>query len=217
MSSPSDIDMEPKPPDNGPQPTVKASFRDTLLGNKDTDLDKMKLPSESMELANSDHPQKELHAGNLGNQNKDAKPPQAPVNSMEKQDAHGSQISNQIVFQSKALSQSQSPNARKKRHRTEPPAKDVSSSGSQPLLTLPKAKNLSVEDANTFSFHPHGIKTMMNVEVLSSNRMRFRDEDDPVGSPSSKSIMEGQAMDSKDQGMDHNPDVVMEAASVPNQ
>ncbi|KAJ1390358.1 putative Transposon TX1 [Sesbania bispinosa] len=263
MASPSDTNMELKPPDNTPQATVKASFRDTLIGNKDTGLARERVDlisnnlfrieheegnrlkprcyvsSNAMDSANSAHPQEDLHGdwlvvtrvkknknrtqgkgalvtGSMGHRNTDAKATQAPATSVAKQNASVSPNS-RIVFQSKALPQPPSPNSRKKRHRTEPPAKEVSSSESQPSLTVPKAKSISVEDSNTFTFHPHGIQTMMNVEVLSSNRLRFRDEDDPVGFPSSKATMEGQDMASSTQGLEHIPDAVMEAENVPVQ
>ncbi|KAJ1419999.1 hypothetical protein SESBI_14746 [Sesbania bispinosa] len=213
------MDMEPKPPDIGSQPSGKASFRDTLLGNKNNGaqrekidlisnnlfreaklsvaLDKDKPSSEDMEVANSSYTQEDLHVITVDNQN-----------------IQGSQNSGQIVFQSKVVPQPNSPNARKKRHRTEPPPKVMKSSGTQSFFSSSKVN--SVEAAGT-SLQPYGIKTMMNVEVLSSNRLRFRDEDDPGGSPSCKSVIKDQAMDNKDQGMINKPDVGMEASIVPDQ
>ncbi|KAJ1411505.1 putative rho GTPase-activating protein 21 isoform X1 [Sesbania bispinosa] len=141
-----------------------------------------------MEVANSAPTQENLHgewlvvskvkrnrnkaqgkgASGSGIQNKDVLPPKNSVTSVAIQNIQGSQSSGQIVFQSKAFPQPNSPNAKKKRHRTEPPPKVTNSPGTQSPLSSSKVK--SVEAVGT-SLQPYGIQTMMNVEVLSSNRL----------------------------------------------
>ncbi|KAJ1409729.1 capsid maturation protease [Sesbania bispinosa] len=187
-----------------------------------------------MEVAHSGHTPEDLHGDWLvvsrvkrnrnksqvkgvsvsGSQNKDGLAPKNLVTTVDSHNTQGSQNSGQIVFHSKPLPQPNSPNARKKRHRTEPPPKAMTSLGSQSLVSPSKAN--SVEAAGT-SHHPYGIKTMMNVEVVSGNRLRFRDEDDPRGSPNFKSVSYDQAVDSKDQGMTNQSDAEMEASIAQDQ
>ncbi|KAJ1404921.1 peptide ABC transporter substrate-binding protein [Sesbania bispinosa] len=59
----------------------------------------------------------------------------------------------------------------------------------------------------TSSIIPHGIKTVMNVDILAGNRIRLRDEDDP-SNPSNVKASE----ESKDKGRDMESDAVMDPA-----
>ncbi|KAJ1382020.1 peptidase M1 [Sesbania bispinosa] len=84
--------------------------------------------------------------------------------------------------------------------------KETQSGTTNSLDSIPK-----IEFVSPFNKHQpgsqnsHGIQTMLNVDILTANRLRFRDEDDPGGhSPSSQPRdKEAQAMDSETvDGMD---------------
>ncbi|KAJ1379036.1 PaaI family thioesterase [Sesbania bispinosa] len=128
-----------------------------------------------------------------------------------------------MVFKSSPLPSNDHYSIRKKRHRGDSSTKLDSNLGDAVKLDLPKfsfpstsgsentaEKNLNIKDPT------YGIKTAMNVEVISGNRLKFRDDNE--GSPESYSVLakgpqtkDGSniivdGMDTKDDQPAHNND-----------
>ncbi|KAJ1415911.1 helicase-exonuclease AddAB, AddA subunit [Sesbania bispinosa] len=90
-----------------------------------------------------------------------------------------------ITFTSKALTSSSKDNTRKKRHIVDSSYKPVNSSV-PPVVASKTALKTSTESSSlivktVLDLSSHGIKTILNVDILSANIMIFRDEDDPCG------------------------------------
>ncbi|KAJ1441218.1 hypothetical protein SESBI_01352 [Sesbania bispinosa] len=211
MASPSDVHMQPEPPDGVPHPRRRLPSRDTLMGFKDSSnletdalankLDATKIvsepsTSESQDTLHGDwlmvsrtkkgknkiqgkgsSPSKDNQAtaGKDAEEGKASKVGQGPNNLVPKTQQDNME-SDQMVFQSNALPSTISNNSRKKRHRVEASYKASSSPGQETNQALVQV-NGSARDKG--EVHPFGIKTSVNIDILSPNKMRFRDEDDP--------------------------------------
>ncbi|KAJ1391984.1 glycine cleavage system protein T [Sesbania bispinosa] len=97
--------------------------------------------------------------------------------------ASGSRINEELTFNSKALTTSTKLDAKKKRHiieSSDKPTQPLSSQAgpSKSILKIYVVKANLVEKPASVA-PPHGIKIVLNVDILSANRMIFRDEDDP--------------------------------------
>ncbi|KAJ1390098.1 hypothetical protein SESBI_37714 [Sesbania bispinosa] len=95
----------------------------------------------------------------------------------------GKALSQEQIFNSKALPSSSNSNVRKKRLRIEPPDKVVQPSSSHIGPYKPSLKKSSnkamLEEMHARVPPTYGIQTAWNVDIISANRMRFRGEDDP--------------------------------------
>ncbi|KAJ1394470.1 zinc ion binding nucleic acid binding protein [Sesbania bispinosa] len=184
MSSSTDVHMEPKPPDGSEPPQQnKVSFRDKLLGCQVSNIQR-----EKVDLIGSKKPNSNRVKGKA--QVKD----QAETSLKKVQDqpkvliekpASGTLSNDGVVFTCNSLVSSSEKNTRKKRHRVDSsykPAQLTASPAVGPkteLKTSAESSSLNVKSVSDSS--SHGIKTILNVDILSANRMRFRDEDDPGG------------------------------------
>ncbi|KAJ1394633.1 hypothetical protein SESBI_34009 [Sesbania bispinosa] len=115
-----------------------------------------------------------------------------------------------IIFKSEKTASSSKNNSRKKRHRS-----DSSFKPSQSVLSnvssLPPKHVLNNSDSKSdhgeksgHDIPPHGIKTIFYVDILSANKMRFRDEDDP-----DEDLVVAEEDDKKQENMDDKQDVDM--------
>ncbi|KAJ1421328.1 hypothetical protein SESBI_13762 [Sesbania bispinosa] len=255
MASPPDANMEPEPPDGAPHHKDKASFKDTLIGKKDSSHQHTKVDLIGNQLfrieyeEDSTQPmsdkdvqhQEALHGdwlvvtrtkkgrnkaqskgpsqqASLGDRNKLSKTTQDPkanqVTSIEfpktiqapkskrvlsaefpSKNLPGQKEGSQMVFQSVALSTKSSHNGRKKRHKIDLPNKLDSPENTTTLGV--KSNNLVKDGGKDPLF---GIKTTMNVDILSQNRLRFRDEDDPKMQENPEKDMHGDQDVSMDAG-----------------
>ncbi|KAJ1440920.1 hypothetical protein SESBI_01595 [Sesbania bispinosa] len=167
MATSSDVQMDPKPPnDVQKEQKERASFKDTLVGNKNA-----RNVRERVDLIDSSHREwlvvsrtkKSSKANGKGiSQVKGSGlagahgkvthkiPPQN--NASGKKNPQGDKVSDHSVLKNQASSAAGQNNARKN---------NINAA----------VKNLNTKDP------PHGIKTMLNVDIIAGNRLRFRDED----------------------------------------
>ncbi|KAJ1377005.1 EF-Hand 1, calcium-binding site [Sesbania bispinosa] len=117
-----------------------------------------------------------------------------------------------VIFKSQPLLNSSPGIARKKRHRIDLHSTDVSFRTDQSMTDTKKNRTIEGKNEGNFSFQSQGIKTTMNVEVISNNRLRFRDEEDPGGTTSPKLIMALKEVD-----LNHDSDDDMNADSDDSQ
>ncbi|KAJ1384411.1 hypothetical protein SESBI_42551 [Sesbania bispinosa] len=159
MAMASDVSMEPKPPDaQDSSPNPKTSFRDKLIGGDAGSL-VAKEPVQSK-----------------GKYQITTKP------SLEKDG---------MIFKSSDIASSSKSNNRNKRHRVDSSFINSQEDSSQKAPN-PKNRVTDTKVSSKKGFTPfvpsHGIKTIMNVDLIAANRLRFKDEDKPPDNSEPKSL-----------------------------
>ncbi|KAJ1394595.1 radical SAM protein, partial [Sesbania bispinosa] len=120
-----------------------------------------------------------------------------------------------VVFKSSAVNSTTNHNAKKKRLRVDPLVRSISHSEAKFSVGVSTSGiNLSDVDKDSHekilssTINPYGTMTNMNVEILAGNRMRFRDEEDPLDPSNVKA-----SVDREDHGKDMEVDTVMDSAA----
>ncbi|KAJ1432891.1 putative Transposon TX1 [Sesbania bispinosa] len=121
-------------------------------------------------------------------------------------------VSDPMVFTSTTLPITDQSITRKKRYRVDPPLQISTTNVVDTNLDLPKfdfPSSSRIQNTNVKTLDPkdppHGIKTMLNVDIITGNRLRFRDEDGsyPISSnDSSKEIQPHDSTNHMDADMD---------------
>ncbi|KAJ1376035.1 hypothetical protein SESBI_50368 [Sesbania bispinosa] len=157
MASSTDVHMEPKPPDGTEAPRQnKASFKDKLLGSQVSNIQREKVDLIGCNLFRIEHED--------GNRLKprSKKPNSNRVKGKAQVTDQAETSLKKVQDQPKVLIE-------------KPTSETLSNDG----VVFIKSSSLNVK--HVFDSSSHGIKIILNVDILSANRMRFRDEDDPGG------------------------------------